>query len=152
MAIRNILDGEDSILYKKSRPVELFDARLGILLDDMTETMRKAEGVGLAAVQVGILRRCCVIDTGRGVVELINPEIVRESGKQEEQEGCLSFPGEYGVTRRPAKVTIRAQDRYGSWRMHQGEGLLARAFCHEIDHMNGIVFKDRVPGRKIYRK
>lgn len=143
MALRNIVKTGDEVLLKKCRPVEKFDAKLGALLDDMAETMNAANGVGLAAPQVGILRRVVTIDVGEGLIELINPVITKMSGKQEGQEGCLSFPGEWGIVERPMKVTVRAFDRHGDEFEMTGEGLLARAFCHEIDHLNGIVFTTR---------
>lgn len=144
MAIRKIVTIEDSVLRKKSRPVVKFDEKLWMLLDDMKDTLKKADGVGLAAVQVGILRRAVIVDVGDGKpVELINPEIVEESGEQEGQEGCLSLPGEWGIVKRPEFVKVRAQNRKGQWCMHKGEGLKARCFCHEIDHLDGIVFKDK---------
>lgn len=144
MAIRNIVKDGDDILRKVCRSQLTFDDRLATILDDMIETMYAADGVGLAAPQVGILRRYCVIDIGEGVIELINPVIVSTEGEQLEQEGCLSFPGEYGVTSRPEKVTVRAQNRKGENFTVTGEGLLARALCHEIDHLDGIVYKDRL--------
>ena len=144
MAIRNIVKDGDPILKKKCRPVEKFDKKLAILLDDMAETMHQANGVGLAAPQVGMLRRVVVIDVGEGVIELVNPKIVAYSGKQEGLEGCLSFPGEWGLATRPNYVKVRAQDRNGDEFEIDGEELLARAFCHEIDHLNGVVFKDVV--------
>lgn len=144
MAIRNIVTVEDPVLRKKSRPVVNFDEKLWTLLDDMKETLKKADGAGLAAVQVGILRRVVIVDIGDGKpLELINPEIVETSGEQEGQEGCLSLPGEWGVVRRPEFVKVRAQNRKGQWCMYKGEGLKARCFCHEIDHLDGIVFTDR---------
>lgn len=144
MAIRNIVTVEDPVLRKKSRPVVNFDEKLWTLLDDMKETLKKADGAGLAAVQVGILRRAVIVDVGDGKpLELINPEIVETSGEQEGQEGCLSLPGEWGVVRRPDFVKVRAQNRRGQWCMYKGEGLKARCFCHEIDHLDGIVFTDR---------
>ena len=143
MAIRNIIHEEDERLFKPSRPVERFDERLHCLLDDMVETMRKAEGVGLAAVQVGVLRRVVVIDCGDGLLELVNPRILGQSGKQEGPEGCLSFPGEYFIVERPNSVIVEAQDRYGETFRVKGEGLKARAFCHEIDHLDGVVFKSK---------
>lgn len=142
MAIRNIVKDGDPILKKKCRPVEKFDKKLAILLDDMAETMHQANGVGLAAPQVGMLRRVVVIDVGEGVIELVNPKIVAYSGEQEGVEGCLSFPGEWGLAKRPNYVKVRAQDRNGDEFEIDGEELLARAFCHEIDHLNGVVFKD----------
>ena len=144
MAIRNIVKVGDPILAKKSRQVEKFDERLWQLLDDMRQTMEQANGVGLAAVQVGILRRAVVIDCGDGYIELVNPEIIGSEGEQFAEEGCLSFPGETGVTCRPAVVKVKAQDRNGKWCIYKGEALKARCFCHEIDHLDGIVFKQRV--------
>ena len=142
MAIRNIVKDGDPILKKKCRPVEKFDKKLAILLDDMAETMHQANGVGLAAPQVGMLRRVVVIDVGEGVIELVNPKVVAYSGEQEGVEGCLSFPGEWGLAKRPNYVKVKAQDRNGDEFEIDGEELLARAFCHEIDHLNGVVFKD----------
>ena len=144
MAIRNIVKIGDPILAKTSRKVENFDARLHQLLDDMKETMYNANGVGLAAVQVGVLRRVVVIDCGDGYIELINPEIISTEGSQFAEEGCLSLPGEVGVTARPAVVRVKAQDRNGKWCVYTGEDLKARCFCHEIDHLDGIVFTQRV--------
>ena len=144
MAIRNIVRSGDPILAKKSREVEKFDARLWQLLDDMKQTMYNANGVGLAAVQGGTLRRAVVIDCGDGYIELVNPEIIGSEGEQFAEEGCLSFPGETGVTCRPAVVKVKAQDRNGKWCIYKGEALKARCFCHEIDHLDGIVFKQRV--------
>jgi peptide deformylase len=143
MAIRKIVKGDDAVLQKKSRAVEKFDERLWQLLDDMAQTMRAASGCGLAAVQVGVLRRAVVIDTGEGVIELVNPEVIGQEGTQREQEGCLSFPGEYGDTVRPAVVKLKAQNRIGRWCFYKADGLKARAFCHECDHLDGIVFKER---------
>ena len=143
MAIRKIVPGDDPVLRKKSRPVEKFDARLWQLLDDMAQTMHAANGCGLAAVQVGVLRRAFVVDTGDGVLELVNPELIGQEGTQREQEGCLSFPNEYGVTLRPAVVKLKAQNRGGRWCFYKADGLKARAFCHECDHLDGVVFKDR---------
>lgn len=144
MAIRNIVKNGDDTLKKVCRTQLTFDERLASLLDDMKDTMYAADGCGLAASQVGILRRVCIVDVGDGLLELVNPVIVETSGKQEEQEGCLSFPGEYGTTVRPMKVKVRAQDRFGNTFTVEGEGLKARAFCHEIDHLDGIVFKNRL--------
>ncbi len=145
MALRDIVKEGDKILTKSCRPVEKFDEKLATLLDDMAETLKVAEGVGLAAPQVGILRRVCIVDVGdeSGVIELINPVITEQSGKQSGAEGCLSFPNQYGVVERPMFVTVKAQDRNGSEFTVKGEGLKARAFCHEIDHLNGVVFKER---------
>ena len=144
MAIRNIVKEGDEVLAKKCRPVTAFDEKLASLLDDMVETMNAADGCGLAAPQVGILRRVCVVDVGEGPIELVNPEIISESGSQQETEGCLSCPGVWGITQRPMKVTVKAQDRNGNEFKVSGDGLKARAFCHEIDHLDGILFKDRV--------
>ncbi len=144
MAIRNIVKIGDEILHKVCRTQLNFDEKLATILDDMQETMYAAEGVGLAAPQIGILRRYCIVDVGDGLVELINPVIIEESGVQTEVEGCLSLPGESGVTKRPMKVTVRAQDRFGNTFTVCGEGLKARAFCHEIDHLNGIIYKERL--------
>ncbi len=144
MAIRNIVKDGDEVLRKTCRTQMAFDERLATVLDDMKETMYAADGVGLAAPQIGILRRYCVIDIGEGVIELVNPVIEKTEGEQLEQEGCLSYPGEYGVTKRPQKVTVRAQDRFGKNITVTGEGLMARALCHEIDHLDGIIFKDRL--------
>ena len=149
MAIRNIVKIGDPILAKTSRKVENFDARLWQLLDDMKETMYNANGVGLAAVQVGILRRVVVIDCGDGYIELINPEIISSEGSQLAEEGCLSLPGEVGVTNRPAVVRVKAQDRNGKWCIYKGEELKARCFCHELDHLDGIVFTQRVVKKEI---
>lgn len=144
MALRNIVLKDDPILRKMCRSVLDFDKKLSDLIDDMIDTMYEADGCGLAAPQVGILRRICVVDVGEGPIEMVNPVIVEESGVQEETEGCLSLPGEYGVTRRPMKVTVRAQNRKGETFTVSGEGLKARAFCHEIDHLNGILYIDKV--------
>ena len=144
MALRNIVKLGDPILGKKSRVVEKFDDRLSELIDDMLDTMYDANGVGLAAVQVGILKRVVVIDIGEGPMELVNPEIVMQEGEQKEQEGCLSLPGKYGITLRPMKVQVKAQDRNGKWQVFTGEGLKARAFCHELDHLDGILFTTKV--------
>ncbi|MBQ7660671.1 MAG: peptide deformylase [Clostridia bacterium] len=145
MAKLNILKEGDETLRKTSRPVTEITPRILTLLDDMAETMRDANGVGLAAVQVGVLRRVVVIECEEGkLIELINPEIIAESGEQEEAEGCLSIPGQYGITHRPMKVTVRAKNRRGETVEYTGEGLLARAFCHELDHLDGVLFTDHV--------
>ena len=144
MALRNIVKVGDPILRKTSRPVEKFDDRLFTLLDDMKETLYKAEGVGLAAVQVGVLRRVVVVDCGDGYIELINPEIIDTEGMQLEVEGCLSLPGESGTTLRPAIVKLKAQDRTGKWHVYKADGLKARCFCHETDHLDGKLFTDRL--------
>ena len=143
MAIRNIVKDGDSILLKKCRPVEKFNEKLWILLEDMADTMHAANGVGLAGPQVGLLRRVVVVDVGEGVIELVNPKIVVFSGEQDGAEGCLSFPGEYGMVKRPNYVKVRAQDRFGNFFEMEGRELLARAFCHELDHLDGVVFKSR---------
>ena len=140
MAIREIRKYDDPALYKVCRPVEKFDERLGELLDDMAETMYQANGVGLAAPQVGILRRVVVIDVGDGIIELVNPRILRTAGSETTSEGCLSFPGEYGLVERPTEVEIEAEDRHGKTFRMTGHDLLARAFCHETDHLDGKVF------------
>lgn len=140
MAIRNIvLFGED-ILEKECRKVERFDERLFQLLDDMRETLADANGAGLAAPQVGVLRQVCIVDVGEGPIELINPEIIKTSGEQTGTEGCLSYPDHWGIVTRPMKVTVKAQDRNGNWFEVTGEELCARAFCHEIDHLHGILY------------
>ena len=144
MALRNVVKIGDPILNKKSRVVEKFDERLSVLIDDMFDTMYAQEGVGLAAVQVGMLKRVVVIDVGDGKIELVNPEIILAEGTQEESEGCLSIPGESGITRRPAKVQVKAQDRNGKWHVYTGEGLKARCFCHELDHLEGILFTSKI--------
>ena len=143
MAILKILTKEDELLYKKSRPVEEITPRILTLLDDMTETMRAANGCGLAAVQVGVLRRVVVIEVEEGVVyEMINPKIVAYAGVQEESEGCLSNPGHYGITKRPRAVTVRYTDRTGKECELNGKDLLARAICHECDHLDGKLYTD----------
>lgn len=142
MAIRTIVIDDDSILRKKCRAVTEFNQRLHDLLDDMAETMHKADGVGLAAPQVGVLRRAVVIDVGDGVIELINPEITASSGTQNGAEGCLSYPDEFGMVERPMHVTVKAYDRNGKAFELKGNELLARAVCHEVDHLDGIIFKD----------
>lgn len=143
MAIRNIVEYGDPILRKVCRTQLNFDERLHQILDDMADTMYKAEGVGLAAPQVGILRRFCIIDVGEGIVELINPVITETSGEQCGDEGCLSLPGKSKKVTRPMKVTVRAQNRYGENITVTGEELFARALCHEIDHLDGVLYIDR---------
>lgn len=144
MAIREIRTKEDEILYKTCKRVIKFDEKLHILLDDMYDTMVSHDGVGLAAPQVGILKRAVVIDVGEGKLELINPEIIEQSGEQTGNEGCLSVPGVWGEVTRPNVVTVKAQDRNGKWFKITGEGLLARAMCHEAEHLDGKLFLDRV--------
>lgn len=143
MAIRNIVKEGDETLAKVCRPVTEFNERLWVLLDDMRDTLIKADGVGLAGPQVGILRRLFIMNVGDGWVEAINPEIVLREGEQEEVEGCLSCPGEYGIVKRPQKVRMKAQDRHGNWFYVTGEGLKARCICHEYDHLDGTLFKER---------
>lgn len=144
MAIRNILNEREDALHRVCRPVTNFDERLWQLLDDMAETLHKADGCGLAAPQVGILRRAFVMDFGDGIIEVINPEIVERKGKQEDVEGCLSCPGEFGITRRPRRVKLKAQNRHGEEFTMEGEDLMARCICHETDHLDGILFKEHV--------
>lgn len=142
MALRRILTEQDPALHKVCRRVTDFNARLAKLLDDMTETLQEANGVGLAAPQVGILRRVVVIDTGDEFLELVNPEILEFTGEQEGAEGCLSVPGRYGLVKRPYYVKLRAQDRTGEWFEVEGEELMARAFCHELDHLDGHLYTE----------
>jgi len=144
MAIRTIRELGDDVLRKKCRVVEEIDDRILVLLDDMADTLYDSNGVGLAAPQVGVLKRIAVIDVGDGLIELINPEIIAQSGVQDGAEGCLSVPGKYGNVKRPKKVTVRATDRDGNEFEITGEDLLARAFCHELDHLDGVVFVDKV--------
>lgn len=144
MAIREIRLCGDDILSKVCKPVVKFDKKLHILLDDMYETMQAQEGVGLAAPQVGIIKRAVVIDVGDGVIELINPEIIETSGTQNGPEGCLSVPGVYGEVERPMHVKAKAQDRDGNWFEIEGDELLARAICHECEHLDGKLFTARV--------
>lgn len=144
MAIRNILTKGDETLLKKSREVLEITPKILQLLDDMKETMDASNGVGLAAPQVGILRRIALVDDGDGLLELINPVIVETEGEQMEVEGCLSIPGIYGEVVRPARVVVEALDRNGVKQRHEGTGLRARAFCHEIDHLDGQLFDDKV--------
>ena len=143
MAKLKIRTEGDEILRKVCRPVEEITPRILTLLDDMVETMRHANGCGLAAPQVGVLRRVVVVEVEEGTVyELINPKIIAYSGEQEEEEGCLSVPGKWGITHRPMSVTVRALDRHGKQFDVSGSGLLARAFCHELDHLDGKLFID----------
>ena len=144
LAIRRVLLEPDETLRKTSRPVEAFDKRLHQLLDDMAETMYKHEGVGLAAPQVGVLRRAVVIDSGGELIELTNPVILSARGQQRTIEGCLSCPGKVGYTLRPERVTVKAYDRYGKEITIKGTDLLAKALCHEIDHLDGVLFLDKV--------
>ena len=142
MALRNIVKLGDDVLRKKCRAVTMIDSKTHQLLDDMAQTMHAANGVGLAAPQVGLLKRIVVIDVGDGVIELINPEIIACSGEQTDDEGCLSVPDKFLPVSRPNVVKVRALDRYGKSFTMEGEGLLARAFCHEIDHLDGKMFLD----------
>ena len=142
MALRNILTVEEPVLHKTARPVTRFDAHLGELLDDMRQTLTNAGGVGLAAPQIGILRRVVVVDDDGELIELVNPEILETSGEQEGPEGCLSLPGKYGLVKRPMYAKVRAQDRNGNWFETDGEELTARCFCHELDHLDGIVYTE----------
>lgn len=150
MALRNIVTKEDPILYKTSREVTQFNIRLQQLLDDMGETLQKSGGVGIAAVQVGVLRRAVlVLETNveegeeEFVIEFINPEIIETEGEESGAEGCLSVPGEYGLVTRPVRVKARAQNRYGAWFEYEGHGLTARCMCHEFDHLDGHLFTEK---------
>ena len=143
MAKRNIVKIGDDILRKVCRTQLTFDEKLHQILDDMAETMYEADGVGLAAPQVGILRRYCIVDIGDGLVELINPVITEQSGTQTGDEGCLSIPNQSALVTRPMKVTVKAQDRNGNNITVTAEGLKARAFCHEIDHLDGVLYIDK---------
>ena len=144
MAIRNIRKIGDDILRKNCRAVDVIDDKIITLLDDMADTMREADGAGLAAPQVGVLKRVVVIDVGEGLIELINPEIVATEGSVIDAEGCLSVPGKWGTVIRPEKVTVKALNRSGEEIVLTGEGMLAKAFCHELDHLDGVLFVDKV--------
>lgn len=146
MAIRNILvvETDDAALRRHARKVEKFDERLGELLTDMAETMKAGDGAGLAAPQVGVLKRCCVVDVGEGLIELVNPEIVSSEGEVTVIEGCLSVPERAGRVVRPEKVKVKAQDRHGEPFEIEGEGMLAVCLCHEIDHLDGILYTDKM--------
>ncbi len=145
MAIRKIVKlGEDDVLRKHARKVDKFDKRLATLLDDMADTLYEADGAGLAAPQVGILKRVVVIDVGEGLIELINPEILSSEGEQMCIEGCLSVPGRRGRVLRPEKVRVHAQDRKGKHIELEGEGFLANAICHELDHLDGVLYVDKM--------
>ncbi|MBQ7939711.1 MAG: peptide deformylase [Clostridia bacterium] len=144
MAILNIVKEGDPVLRKICRPVTEITPRTLQLLDDMKETLHKADGCGLAAPQVGVLRRIALVEVEKGkLYELINPEIIAREGTQNEMEGCLSIPGEWGITERPEKVTVRAMNRNGEMYEVSGEGLMARALCHELDHLDGVLYKDK---------
>ena len=142
MALRKILTVQEPALHKTCRPVESFDGKLHVLLDDMRQTLIQSGGVGLAAPQVGILRRVVLVDNGQEILELINPQMVETSGEQVGPEGCLSVPGRYGLVRRPNYAKVKAQDRFGNWFEAEGEELTARCFCHELDHLDGIIFTE----------
>ena len=144
MALRTILTDEDPALHKVCRPYTVFDERLWSLLDDMKETLAHANGAGLAAPQIGILRRAVIVVDGNDeMLELVNPEIIWTDGEQEGFEGCLSVPGRWGVVKRPMKVRGRAQDRHGNWFEAEGEEIVARCFCHELEHLEGHLFTER---------
>ena len=140
MGLRKILTDSEPALHKTCRPVEKFDNKLCKLLDDMRETLIESGGVGLAAPQVGILRRVVLVDLGDEILELVNPTLVETSGEQVGPEGCLSIPGRYGLVKRPNVAKVRAQDRDGNWYEAEGEELIARCFCHELDHLDGILY------------
>lgn len=140
MALRKILSHLNPALHKKCKPVENFDDKLHKLLDDMQDTLAESGGVGLAAPQVGILRRVVLVDNGEEVLELVNPTIIATDGEQEGPEGCLSVEGKYGLVKRPYYAKVRAQDRNGNWFEAEGEELTARCFCHELDHLDGILY------------
>ena len=142
MGLRKILTDKDPALHKVCKSVTSFDAKLHKLLDDMAETMQEANGVGLAAPQVGILRRVVVVDLGDEILELVNPSLLETSGDQTGAEGCLSVPGKYGLVKRPYYAKVKAQDRNGEWFEVEGEELIARCFCHELDHLDGIVYTE----------
>lgn len=142
MGLRKILTDKEPALHKVCRPVTSFDAKLHKLLDDMAETMQEANGVGLAAPQVGILRRVVVVDLGDEILELVNPSLLETDGEQVGAEGCLSVPGKYGLVKRPYYAKVRAQDRNGEWFEVEGEELIGRCFCHELDHLDGIVYTE----------
>ena len=145
MALRTILTREDPVLTKKCHPVTRFDQRLWDLLDDMRETLTNANGAGLAAPQVGILRRAVLVVTEEGeMIELVNPEIIAQEGEQEGAEGCLSVPGKWGMVTRPYRVKVRAQDRRGNWFEADREGVTARCFCHEIEHLDGHLYVEHI--------
>ena len=142
MALRKILTDAEPALHKVCKPVEKFDNKLHTLLDDMRETLIESGGVGLAAPQVGILRRVVLVDTEEEILELINPTLVETDGEQVGAEGCLSVPGKYGMVKRPYYAKVRAQDRNGDWYEAEGEELIARCFCHELDHLDGIIYTE----------
>ena len=142
MGLRKILTDKEPALHKVCKPVDTFDSKLHKLLDDMRETLIESGGVGLAAPQVGILRRVVLVDNGEEILELVNPTLVETDGEQEGPEGCLSIPGLYGLVKRPYYAKVRAQDRNGNWFEAEGEELIGRCFCHENDHLDGIVYTE----------
>lgn len=142
MGLRKILTDEESALHKVCKPVVNFDSRLWKLLDDMRETLIDSNGVGLAAPQVGILRRVVLVDTGDEILELVNPSLIETDGEQVGAEGCLSVPGKFGLVKRPFYAKVVAQDRNGQWYEAEGEELIARCFCHELDHLDGIIYTE----------
>jgi peptide deformylase len=142
MGLRKILTDKEPALHKTCKPVVSFDSKLHKLLDDMRETLIDSNGVGLAAPQVGILRRVVLVDTGDEILELINPTMLETDGEQVGPEGCLSVPGRYGLVKRPYYAKVRAQDRDGNWYEAEGEELIARCFCHELDHLDGIIYTE----------
>ena len=142
MALRKIFSDKDPALHKVCKPVESFDSKLHRLLDDMRETLIESGGVGLAAPQVGILRRVVLVDNGEEILELVNPTLLETDGEQEGPEGCLSVEGKYGLVKRPYYAKVRAQDRNGNWFEAEGEELTARCFCHELDHLDGIIYTE----------
>ena len=142
MALRKIVEMGEDCLNKVCRPVTQFNRHLHELLDDMAETLADANGAGLAAPQVGILRRVVVVDTGEEILELVNPTLIETAGEQCGAEGCLSVPGKYGLVKRPNYAKVRAQDRDGNWFEAEGEELIARCFCHELDHLDGILYTE----------
>ncbi len=142
MALRKILTDKEPALHKVCKPVVSFDRKLHILLDDMKDTLLEANGVGLAAPQVGILRRVVIVDVGDEILELVNPELIETDGEQEGAEGCLSVPGKYGLVKRPYYAKVRAQDRNGEWFEAEGEELIGRCFCHELDHLDGMLYTE----------
>ncbi len=140
MGLRKILTDKEPALHKVCKPVTAFDSKLHKLLEDMKETLVDSGGVGLAAPQVGILRRVVVVDLGEEILELVNPELIETGGEQQGPEGCLSVPGKYGLVKRPYWAKVRAQDRDGNWFEAEGEELIGRCFCHELDHLDGILY------------
>ena len=142
MGLRKILTDQEPALHKVCKPVTAFDKKLHKLLDDMRETLIDSNGVGLAAPQVGILRRVVLVDVGDEIIELVNPTLLETDGEQVGPEGCLSVPGRYGLVKRPYWAKVRAQDRYGDWYEAEGEELIARCFCHELDHLDGIIYTE----------